>query len=184
MKRAPASFAAALEVEDAELGAEVPVRLRLEVEATRLADHALDPIGALVGAPRHRLVRQVGQAQLDRGELPIDDAHARVELADLSLERGDRGDRFGGILATRLEPADRLTGLVAAPLELLQPGQRLSPLEIEAAPRFERRGLLAPIREATRHALGIATEQISGEHREGERSRPVQEPSTRRRDDA
>ena len=50
----------ALEVEDAERRPEIPVRLDLEVEARQLAPGALDAVRALVGADRHRDVRQVG----------------------------------------------------------------------------------------------------------------------------
>ena len=51
-KRAPEIFVAALEVEDAERRAEVPVRLRLEVERARLADAAdLDVVGGARARP-------------------------------------------------------------------------------------------------------------------------------------
>ena len=65
-KRAPATLAGALEVEDAERRAEVPVGLRLEVEARRLAPAALDAVGALVRPDRDARVRQVGDRELER----------------------------------------------------------------------------------------------------------------------
>ncbi len=53
----------------------------VEDEAPRLAHRALDAVGGLVAA-RHRLVGQVGEAQLDRAERRIDAGEARFELLD------------------------------------------------------------------------------------------------------
>ena len=63
VKRAPAILRRPLEIDDAERRAEIPVRLRREVERARLADAAhLDVVrGAL--ADRHAGVRQVRQVQ-------------------------------------------------------------------------------------------------------------------------
>ena len=56
---------AALEVEDAELRPEVPVRLGGEVEGARGADRPLAAVGGLVLPHRHALVGEVRQAVLD-----------------------------------------------------------------------------------------------------------------------
>ena len=83
---------AALEVEDAEGRAEVPVGLGLEVEVARLADPPLDPVGGLVLALRHGVVGKIGEAGLDLDELWIDPSELRRELLDALFELRHRGD--------------------------------------------------------------------------------------------
>ncbi len=155
---------AALEVEDAELGPEVPVRLGREVEAARHADHPFDPVGALVGAARHRVVRQVRQPQLDHSELGVDRRDAGVERLDLALESADRRDLDRRVLAPRLEPADRLAGFVAAPLELLEAHQGVAPFAVERLPGVQRAGILAAVGEGAMNAVGVVAEQFAREH--------------------
>ena len=70
----------ALEIENAERGAEIPVRLRLEVERARLAVRAGLPVVCGALADRHARVRQVRQHQerLRRADVRWSRAECRV----------------------------------------------------------------------------------------------------------
>ena len=105
---------AALEVENAELGAQVPVRPGLEAEVARLADLALLAVRLFVCPHRHRVVRQVGQRQLDVVELPLELGGALVLCFDLALELTDGLDLLVGAEPLRLELADLLAALGCA----------------------------------------------------------------------
>jgi hypothetical protein len=96
---------AALEVEDAQLGPEVPVRLRLEVERGGIA-HA-PHFAVVVGAPadRHARMRDVGNEQQQVPALVLERLERGVLLLDL-LAAGavgvhQRGDVFAGLLPFR-----------------------------------------------------------------------------------
>ena len=89
--RAPAILAAALEVEDAERRAEIPVRLRLEVERARLAVAPdFDVVrGAL--ADRHARVRQIRQRRAAPASRWCSiDVELDAELLDLLRARAVR----------------------------------------------------------------------------------------------
>ena len=77
---------AALEVEDPELRADVPVGLRLEVELRQIADHPLDAVRRLVAADRDRLVSDVRYLQLRVDELLLGLRHDIFKALDAGLE--------------------------------------------------------------------------------------------------
>jgi hypothetical protein len=79
-KRAPDILRRPLEVEDAERGTEVPVRLRLEVERARLAVPPHLHVVAGARALRHAGVRQVRQRQQQVGALGLDRIELLLEL--------------------------------------------------------------------------------------------------------
>ena len=79
---------AALEVENPELGADVPVVPGFEVEAGRFADDPLDPVGRLVGAHRNRLVGDVRHLEFGLRQLPFGLLDGLLELVDADLEPG------------------------------------------------------------------------------------------------
>ena len=130
----------ALEVEDAERRAEVPVRLGLEVEPARLSPRALDAVRRLVGASGNRVLRDVGNLLLDRRELSVRFLDAFLERANLFLQGLHLGERRGiGLSAER-------RNVVAAAALLLEAGHRFSALGVEI-----RIGLEAGASEALRH---------------------------------
>src|SRR6185436_17780244 len=155
---------AALEVEDAEPRSEVPVRLRREVEARRLADDALDAVGALVGAHRHALVRQVGQRQLEARKLAFDGGELPFLRFDLALEPRHRRDRLVGVVALSLELADLLARRVAVALLLLDGADRGAALLVEGEPACDEIGIAVACREGRAHAFGVVTEELAGQH--------------------
>ena len=72
-----------LEVDDAERGAQIPVRLRREVERPRLADTPhLDVVGR-ARACRHAFVREIGQHEQRLIALVLDGVEPNIQLLDL-----------------------------------------------------------------------------------------------------
>ncbi len=138
--------------------------LGLEVEVGRLAPGALHPVGALVGALRHRLVAQVGEGELGRGHLLVDRRDFLLELLDLALELGDRRDLGRGVAAAALDASDLLRGLVAPTFPVFELDEALAPLGVAALPAFERPGLDAPRGEAPLAAAGIVSEDLARQH--------------------
>ena len=117
----PGELRAALEVEDAELGAQVPVRLGLEVEV-RGSPTTRSTRLALSSAPRGtECVREVGQRRARsppaRRRPP---RPGRRAPRSRPLSAATAAICRAGVAAGRLDAADRLARLVAAPLELLQ----------------------------------------------------------------
>ena len=116
---------AALEVENAERGPEVPVRGRLEVEAARLAPRALDPVGGLVAPAGDRVVGHIRDPLLGRRQLRVDALGLRLELANLLLEGLHLGEGH------RIRLSADGGQLVAAATLLLQPGDERAALGVE-----------------------------------------------------
>ena len=120
-KRAPAIFDAALEVEDAELGTEIPVRLRLEIERPRLAvaAHFAVVVGALA-RPARVGVRQVGQRQQRRLALMLDGVELDAELLDLLRARAVRLLDRRRVVTLTLGARDLVARRVLLPLQSLE----------------------------------------------------------------
>ena len=128
----PCELRGALEVEDAELLAELPVRLRCEGERRGLADDPFDPVGRLVPADRHRGMRQVRDLGRER-------AHRALGLLEPLDERGDLPGPLPEGARIRLlldRPADPLALLVLLLLEPAGLGDQPAPLAVELAEAF------------------------------------------------
>ena len=82
----PSQLGAALEVENPQLRADVPVRLRLEVELGQVADHPLDAVRRFVAADRYRFVSDVRNLQLGFDELLFGLRHNAFQTLDAGLE--------------------------------------------------------------------------------------------------
>ena len=115
----------ALEIQDAERRPEVPVGLRREVKRARLSPGPLEPVGRLVFPAGHRLVRDVGDARLDRRERLAVLLLLLFEEPDLFLEGLHLGER----LRRRLSAPGRQ--LVAAAALLFQARDRLAAKAVE-----------------------------------------------------
>ncbi len=160
----PGDLGGALEIEDAQRRSEVPVGLGLEGKPPRLADLPLDPVRGLVPSARHRLVRQVGEAKLDRGERRLELPQPALEPVDARLELAHRRHLRAGVAAFGLDGSDRLGGLVAPALELLDLGDSGAALGVEAQPLLERCELGAAGRERCAHARGVLAQPLSIQH--------------------
>ena len=95
------------------------MRLGLEVEAARRADHPLDAVRGFVGPDRHRSVGQIGEAELERRELFVESRERGFEGLETGLDDADFGHQPGGIAALALQPPDFAARFVAAALELV-----------------------------------------------------------------
>ena len=150
----------ALEVEDAERRAQIPVRLRREIEGPRGATSTDLDVVPGAGSDRHALVRHVRQPQQQVRSLGSHDGELGVETLDLlgpplvGLEQRRR------VLAGPLRFRDRLSRLVALELQRFQPRQQPPPHRIELGqPRqsgFETRAARA---QARAHGLEIVAQQ-------------------------
>lgn len=120
-----------LEIHQAQGLAQIEVLARLVVEGRPLAEAPhLDIVGfrRAVGHIVGRQVRQFGQERIQLGR---QFGLARFEPRHLFLQARDLGDRGAGILAPALGLADRLGRLIAALLDLLDPGLGRTALGVE-----------------------------------------------------
>ena len=156
---------AALEVEDAEGRPEVPVRPggrrrrrggSPTTRSTRLA------VG--VGAAGEARVGEVGEGGFEVGEDGLGLGEAGLAGADVVLEPGHGGDLGRGVAPLLLELTDRAAGLVAPALEVLDLDQAGAALGVEGEPAVERLGGGAAGGEAGAHPLGVAAEEVAGQH--------------------
>src|SRR6185295_14319768 len=154
----------ALEVEDAERRAEVPVGLGLEVELTGDPYRPLDAVGALVLADRDAFVRQVRKSLLDRQQLRLDRLEARLQLLDTRLEPAHRRDLLGGVASALLDLPDGAARLVALALEVLHLDESRAPFGVEPQPGVERRRVRIALEQTLAHLLGFVAEEVAGEH--------------------
>ncbi len=125
------------QVEDAKLGSEIPMRLRLEIKRARLADTADFDVIFGPFAFRHGFVRHVGDAAQQFVELSF-------ECLDLFVERGDRSLRDahallarGGVGALALQLANLHRLGIGARLQLLHLGERRAAFAVEFAELFQ-----------------------------------------------
>ncbi len=126
----------ALEIQNAERRAQVPVRQRREIECARLAMAA--DFGIVVGAlpHRHARVREIRQLQQRRVAPVLDTVQLDAELADLRSARFVRFLKRRSVLALPLCPRDLVARRVLLALQSLKLGDNPPPCG------FERRDLL------------------------------------------
>ena len=135
---------AAVEVEDLESGPEIPVGLRGKGKRPRLPPGPLDTVGGLVLAARHRVLRDIGDSHLHRGQIPARALFFFLELSDFLLESLHLGQAFG-----RRSAADGGELVSPAPF-FLQARDGLAPKAIE---------LREPLDAGAGEALGHFGEQ-------------------------
>ena len=140
------------------------MRLGLEIEPAWLADHSLDPVGALVGAARHRILWQVGQAELDSGELGVNGSQLLFEVRDLLLERSDRGDLFGASSPCDLSRPIALLASLRCAFRSSSSAQQLPALYVELAPAGRDARLDTASGQQFPHSLGLLTQQFTRQH--------------------
>ena len=141
----------ALEVEDAERGAELPVRPGIEVERRRLAVPAHDLIVLGRPADRHARVRQVRQRQQQRRALLLDLIELDLELPDVLRARLAGGKERRRVQALPLGARDFVAGRVLLALEPSISGISRRRLRLERRQLLEIGvGVEAAIRNAAR----------------------------------
>ncbi len=96
--------------------------LDLEIEGLRRAPATHFDVGVLVGTDRHRLVRQVGNAQQHGIQFALDGVQLALAFLQLGAHAIDIGQQRRDVLATLLGLADRLGTRVALGLQLLGTG--------------------------------------------------------------
>ena len=112
---------AALEVDDAQLGAKIPMRLRLEVELGRRAPTAHLGVLAFILADRRGLMRHVGHVhhELGKGRLGLVAAGRRLRQLVVDLANALLGGLGLVLLAFAHHLADRLRRRIALSGKLL-----------------------------------------------------------------
>ena len=157
---------AAVEVDHAELGAEVPVSLGLEVELARGAPAAHLGVVGVVLAVGHGLVGDVGDGGDEVEELLLNGGALLAQLGDALLVCGDLG--LGGLglvlLAVLHKKANLLGDGVAVGLELLDLGDDRATLlvqleELLAVPVGILPGLAGLV-----HGVGVLADELDVEH--------------------
>ena len=132
-KTAAGELVAALEVEDVQIGAQIPVRLKVEVELARGAPTTALNVLVLVLAVRRGLARDVGQVSHEVILLLLESASALGQTVNLLVD-GAHG-LLGGLclvlLALLHQGADLLGLGVARSLELLDLGDDGTALVVE-----------------------------------------------------
>ena len=121
----------AVGVEDVELRAEIPVRLRLEVELRRLPPLADLRVLRVVLADWHVFARHVRDVEHDVAELGLDVLELLVELRDLGADGAHLEDLRLGIFLVLLHDTDLLRDRVALALERLRLLQEIAALLVE-----------------------------------------------------
>ena len=159
-------FDAAVEVDHAGGGAQVPVRLGLKVELARGSPATDLGVIRVILAVRHALVRDVGDAgdQVEEGVLDL--AATAVELGDAILV--SRHLRLGGLglvlLALAHELPDLLGDGVALGLELLDLGDDGAALLVELKePLAVPMGVLAGLARLV-NEVGVLADELDVEH--------------------
>ena len=150
---------ALLEVEDAELGAQLPVRQGGEVECLGLAHGADGFVVVLAVAVGNGSVDQVGDGRNERGEVFIDLADAFVQGGDLFAHDAhglDFGLALGGVLAL----ADFLRDGVALGFERLDAGEQGAALGVQFENPVDHGGVAAPAGEGLADDFGGLADQV------------------------
>ena len=127
----------AIEIEDAQGLAEVPVRLRLEIEAGLLTPRALHAIGAFIPTLGDAVMRYVRKVELEVLQIVFDARQNRVELLDLIAEALHGFDLRAGVLLVFLEGCDFLRCLVALILQGLDARDGAPPLGVKIEESIE-----------------------------------------------
>ena len=131
--RAPDILRRPLEVEDAERGPEVPVRLRLEVERRAARPtRRTSRLSAALAPDRHARVRQVRQRQQPRAALLLDRVELGLELLDLLAALAVGREDGARVAPLPLRARDLVAGrvlLALQPLDLAESAARAARLE-------------------------------------------------------
>ncbi len=154
---------AALEVDDAERLADLPMRLRREVEGARRPDLAHHHIRVLVGSDRHVRVRQVRNLEHPRFEARLDLGDDDLGGGDLVAEPFGRGDRPFA-LGRVLDGADLLRRLPALGFQGLERCDGGAPLGVERQERIDLGRVDPDGREPAFHEVGLLADQSDVEH--------------------
>ena len=120
-KRAPRDLRRAFEVEDPQIGTEIPVRFRLEVEAPRLADAPDFAVVCSAGSHRHARVRQVRHGQQHALPLALERLELGVELLDALRPLAVGVEERRGVLALPLEARHFVAGGILLRASVLRP---------------------------------------------------------------
>ena len=134
----------ALEIQDAQLRAQVPVRLGLEIEAGRLAHAPHLDVRVRVPAHRHGFVRHVGDAGQNLAELLVERGHLPLERGDLNLQCAHLLLAGGGIGALAAQVADFGALHVQAGLQPLALGDGHTAPPIDLAKLVQAGNIAAP----------------------------------------
>ena len=132
-KTAAGELVAALEVEDVQIGAQIPVRLKVEVELARGAPAATLDVLVLVLAVRRGLARNVGQVSHEVVLLLLESSAALGQAVNLLVD-GAHGllGGLGLVLLALLHQGADLLGLgITRSLELLDLGDDGTALVVE-----------------------------------------------------
>ena len=176
----PRDLDAALEVDDAELRAELPVRQRREIEAGELAFRPQDHVGRLVRADGDIGVREIRNLEHPAVELLLGRGHRPLRGRDALAGRALRGDRP---LALRRvgDGADRLRGAGALGAERLERVHRFPPPAVRREERIHLGGGKADLAELGLHALRLGADETDVEHGVSRFSRTARTPRARAR---
>lgn len=152
-----------LEVQPAMALAEGDVILDREIEGTRDSPAAHLHVVLFVGADRHRLVRQVGNAQHQGVQLGLDGVQLALAGLQIAAHAVDLGQQRRDVLAARLGLADGFGAGVALGLQLFGAGLHGLALGFEA---LETRHvqLEATGCQAAHNLLQLGTNQFGVEH--------------------
>ncbi len=126
----------ALEIENAESGTEIPVRLRLEVERRRFTPRAHDDVVRFTLTDGHAGMRQVGQRHEQNRPLLLHLIELDAELPNLLRPLTVGVEDGACVFALPLRPRDFVAGRVLLALQPFELGNQAPP------PGFERRELL------------------------------------------
>jgi hypothetical protein len=145
LRRAPAPVTSAnrvpvifeIEIENAELRAQVPVRLRCEVEMRLLPPRALDTIGRFIRTDGDALVRNIRHVQLEDFERLLDRGQRGIELLDLVADALHRVDLRRRVLFRFLQRGDLLRSGIALALQRFDADDRAATLRFQLEESIE-----------------------------------------------
>ena len=158
-------FGGPFQVEDAELRAQLPVRLRLEVERPHLAPLLHFHVAALVGSNRDFIAREIRDAREDGPHLLFGLTGTGFELIDARFKGASFVHHGGRILAGLLQPRDLFTQLVTLGLELLGLRDALAAQLIQLAKVTQQGGrILSSIAELLLYGFKVGTNKSQVEH--------------------
>ena len=132
-----------------------------EREADRLAPGPVDPVGGLVSAVGHVGVEQVGEGQLETGELLLEHLGPLFVAGHALAQGGHRRPRRLRFLAPPLleQGTDRLGAGVALGLHLLDRHHHLAPVGVDRQQAVEV-GVRAAPGEAGPDHIGVAAVEL------------------------
>ena len=158
----PGDLRRPFEIEDAELRAEVPVSLRLEIELTMFAG-ATDFHVVRFAAGGNGLMRQVGDAPQDLGKRVVERIDVVFETLDLLADFAALLHRFVGILTGAFGLGNLGAQRIAARFEVFDLGDGGAAFLVhlvETAERLRR----APRLETLLHMVEILPKKVKVQH--------------------